>query len=223
MPISSTPTKMVSIPGSPKPGPSLPETAAAWVGFVDLVTGLFQFESVEGATVDKLAPAAVVTASVGVPPAADSPGSGARVETGAGAVSAGSGGAGGAGAGGAVGSSKVGFGRGVRGFGSGSDRPGRQIRPQVGGVSDASAFAGATAQRPAESTKTAAAAVAGMARRADGNCFIDTFSTARGPLRASLVLPESLLQLLPGVSYNTRGNAKSPGFAPLHATLPAPP
>ena len=214
---------MVSTPGSPKPGPSSPETAAAWVGLVDLVTGLFQFDSVEGTPVDNVEAAAVVVVSVGVPSAADSPGPGARVETGAGAVSAGSGGAGGAGAGGAVGSSGVGFGRGVRGsFGSGSDRPGRQIRPQDGGVSDASAFAGATAQRPAESTKTAAAAVAGMARSADGDCFIDTFSTARGPLRASLVLP--------AVCYNcslesaaTRGGAPNPRICvPRRAAAPCP-
>jgi hypothetical protein len=46
-PTSSTPAKMVSSPGSPKPGPSPPE-AAAWVGVADLVTGLFQFESVDG-------------------------------------------------------------------------------------------------------------------------------------------------------------------------------
>jgi hypothetical protein len=144
------------------------------------------------------------------------------VATVAGAVSAGGGG--GAGAGGAEGSSVVGFGRGVcESFGSGSDRPGRQIRPQVGDVSDVSACAGAPAQRPTESATTTAAAVACMARSADGNFFIDTFSTARGPLRASLVFP--------AVCYNcslesatTRGGAPNPRVCPGSAgTLRDPP
>ena len=49
-------------PGSPKPGPSLLGAAAAWVGLADLVSGLFQFESV-GGPVDGLAAGALVTAS----------------------------------------------------------------------------------------------------------------------------------------------------------------
>jgi hypothetical protein len=60
MATSSTPAIMVSSPGSPKPGPSPPE-AAAWVGVADLVTGLFQFESV-GGLVDGVAPGALVVA-----------------------------------------------------------------------------------------------------------------------------------------------------------------
>jgi len=189
-PTSSTPTKMVSSPGSPKPGPSPLETAAAWVGLVDLVIGLFQFDSVDGRAVDGVALWALVAASLDACPAGSLV-SGAMVGTGAGAGSAG-GGAGGAGAGGAVGSSEVGLGRGVRGsFGSGSDRPGRQISPHVGVGSDVSAFAGATTQRPIESAKTEAAAVADTTLSADGFCFIDTFSTARGPLRASLVSRQS--------------------------------
>jgi hypothetical protein len=209
---------MASSPGSPKPGPSAPETAAAWVGLADLVTGLFQFVSEEGTAVDDVAPGAAVAVSPGVPCSASSLGAGARVATGAGAVSAGSGG--GAGAGAAGGCSVVGFGRAVRvSFGSGSDRPGRQIRPQVGDVSDVSALAGAPAQRPTESAKTTAAAVAGMARSADGNCFIDTFSTARGPLRASLVLP-AVCYNCPLESATTRGGAPNPrDLVPLQGTL----
>jgi hypothetical protein len=195
--------------------------AAAWVGLADLVTGLFQFDSVEGTAVDKVAPGAVVVAAAGVSATEDSFGPGSTSESAAGPVSAGSGGAGGAGAGGAEGSSAVGFGRGVRGsFGSGSDRPGRQISPQVGSGSAVSAAAGAPAQRPTESARTAAAAVAGMARRADAKCFIDTFSTARGPLRASLVLP--------AVCYNcslesatTRSGALNPPDLWLRSMPPA--
>jgi len=52
---------MVSSPGSPKPGPSPPE-AAAWEGVADLVTGLFQFESVDGLA-DGVAPVALVAAA----------------------------------------------------------------------------------------------------------------------------------------------------------------
>ncbi len=48
-------------PGSPKPGPSPLEAAAAWVGLADLVSGLFQFESV-GGLVDGVAPGALVVA-----------------------------------------------------------------------------------------------------------------------------------------------------------------
>ena len=41
---------------SPVPGPvpSLPETAAAWVGLADFVMGLFQLDSVDGLAVEVL-------------------------------------------------------------------------------------------------------------------------------------------------------------------------
>ncbi|MDQ0679395.1 hypothetical protein QFZ30_002777 [Arthrobacter pascens] len=182
MPTSSTPAMTLNNPGSPKPGPSPLGAAAACVGLADLVSGLFQFESVDG-PVDGVAPGVLVTAwADGVSCTAVSLGSGAIVETGAGAGSAGCGGGGGAwvGAGGctvAEGCCPVGVGRGLRG----SDGPGKQIKPQVGEGSDVSASAGATADRPTESARTATAAVADMTRSTEGCLVMDTFSTARGP------------------------------------------
>ncbi|WP_307077065.1 hypothetical protein [Arthrobacter pascens] len=49
-------------PGPPRPGPSALERTAAWVGLADLVSGLFQFDSVDGLA-DRMAPGALVTAS----------------------------------------------------------------------------------------------------------------------------------------------------------------
>jgi hypothetical protein len=61
MPTSSTPAMTLHSPGSPKPGPSPLEAAAAWEGLADLVTGLFQFESVDG-LVDGVVPGALMVA-----------------------------------------------------------------------------------------------------------------------------------------------------------------
>jgi hypothetical protein len=147
-----------------------------------LVTGLFQFESVDG-LVDGVAPVALVAAAAdGASSTAVSPGAGARVETGAGAGSAGCGGGDGAwvGVGGftvAEGCCPVGDGRGL----GDSDGAGKQIRPQVGEGSAVAAFAGATAERPTERARTAAAAAADMAWSTEGDRIMDTFSTARGP------------------------------------------
>lgn len=90
---------MANSPGLPKrPEPSSRETAAACVGLADLVTGLFQFDSVDGVADDGDALGMVVLGgSDGVSSAGGTVGSGASVGTGAGAA-----GTGGAGSGGGV-------------------------------------------------------------------------------------------------------------------------
>jgi hypothetical protein len=114
-PTSTTPAMMAGRPGSPKPGPSPALTAAAAVGLADLVTGVFQFDDVDGAAGAGVAPGELVVASAdGAATAAL--GSGARVGAGSGAGAAGWGAAGGPGSTGGPGTwgGSGGFGSGFR-------------------------------------------------------------------------------------------------------------
>ena len=169
---------MASNPGPPKrPEPSFRETAAACVALADLVMGLVQFDSVDGAADDAGLEMVVLGAGDGVSPVGETLGSGARVGTGAGAGATGAGG----GAGGSIaGADDVCVGDGV-GVSSGPLLSSRQIRLQLlDGVSPSSACAGTAAGRPTRSARTAAAAAADTSRRTDEDRIMVTFSTARG-------------------------------------------
>ena len=194
--------------GPPVPGPPAGETAAAWV-LAGLLTGLVQFDSVDGEA-DGVVPGPVAVGSgVVVSPGNASAGSGA-----AGAVAAGGGAweevaggwdtAGGAGAGppGWPGGSSGPFGLSVRPSpGLVSVGSAVQDAPQTGLVvvgSGESAAAAPAADRLTASARTAADAVAGTARSAgkDGDiCYLSM--RAVPPLRRSGV-PGSFLHLQEG-------------------------
>ena len=197
--------------GPPVPGPPAGETAAAWV-LAGLVTGLVQFDSVEGEA-DGVVPGPVAVGSgVVVSPGNASSGSGASGSAAAGGgageeVAGGWDTAGGAGAGppGWPGGSSGPFGLSVRpspGFVSVGSAV--QDSPQVGLVvvvavgSGESAAAAPAADRLTASARTAADAVAGTARSAgkDGDiCYLSM--RAVPPLRLSGV-PGSFLYLQEG-------------------------
>ena len=90
---------MIGKSPEPKSGPSLSDTAAAWVGLADFVMGLFQLDSVDGVAVDGVGLGDAAVGSAVAVSSAVALGSGARVGSGSGSGSAGTCLAGGAGAG----------------------------------------------------------------------------------------------------------------------------
>lgn len=209
---------MVRGSGPPGPGPPAGETAAAWV-LAGLVTGLVQFDSVEGGADGVVPGAAAVGSGVVVSSGNASAGSGA-----AGAVAAGGGAseevaggwdtAGGAGTGppGCPGGSSDPFGLSVRpspGFVSVGSAA--QDSPQVGLVvavgSGESAAAAPAADRLTASARTAADAAAGTPRSTgkDGDiCYLS--------MRA---VPHCGFLVSPVVFYTFREGRKSAGPAAL--------
>lgn len=195
--------------GPPVPGPPAGETAAAWV-LAGLVTGLVQFDSVDGEA-DGVVPGPVAAGSgVVVSPGSASAGSGAAgavVTAGGGAWEEAAGGwdtAGGAGAGppGWPGGSSGPFGLSVRPSpGLVSVGSAVQDAPQVGLVavgSGESAAAAPAADRLTASARRVADAVAGTARSAGKDGDIRYLSMrAVPPLRLSGV-PGSFLHLQEG-------------------------
>jgi hypothetical protein len=184
IPTSSTPAMMARSPGLPNsPEPSFRDTAAACVGFADLVTGLSQFDSADGpAEVAEGDAGLVVASAVVVSSTAETVGSGPPVGTGAGAGGAGTAGTVGAGAGAAGGGGvgvpdggSVGFP--VPGVSEGFWSPGRspQTTPQVVSVSPSSARAGTAADRPTVSASTATATTVAASRSTEEDRIMVTF------------------------------------------------
>ena len=193
---------MVSTSGVPRPGRSTGETAAACVDLADLVTGVFQLDSVDGgalvvAAAVGLGVAVAAAVSSGAGPAgsttAETAGSGAVVGT------AGAGDAGSWTAGGGTGGADVSEGlpdrdgRGRSGSSVGSsdaESPGSrrqspsqsEMMPVAGRRGTAaSATAAPAVRRPAENEMKTADAAAETARRAGEDRTMSTFRCVRPP------------------------------------------
>jgi hypothetical protein len=187
---------MASSFGLPKsPVPSFRDTAAAWVGCADLVTGSFQFDSADGPAVVAEGDAVRVVASgVGVSWTAGTVASAVTAGTGAGAGATGTAEMVG------TGTCTVGVGRGVSegapvdfpvtGVSGGvfcSSGKSSQRVPQGASVSPSSAWAGAAANRQTVSASTAAAAASGSTEE---DRIVVTFGEgARHPSAASEWFP----------------------------------
>jgi len=164
------------------------------VGWADLVTGLFQFDSVDGVADDGDG----LGAADGVCSAGETLGSGASVGTGAGAGAAGTGGAGGGGS--ITGADDVCVGDGVGvSLGPGFGLPGSQFRRHNACVGLlVSACPGAATERHTTRAITAAAAAAETSRSTDEDRIMVTFRQRAAPLPQRDSVSGSLLQRATG-------------------------